>query len=227
MRKHVVRLLRLFSEPGADGNADEIADTGADERADGDAYWVANGWSDAIAECASDGNAHANASNSLVRAVADAVARTVNRPLPIGALVCCDAVHIVRWNMLFIDREVRIGRRNILCERLWPERVRLLRVVPVRATVPGAVDAAVANPYAGPHGTTIRHADDAAVANPYFGPDGGTECDPDIAAQSDTHRISIGRAHNAAVALAIRATHVHADTRSVGRAMPERPHIQH
>ena len=227
MRKHVVRLLRLFSEPDADGNADEIADTGADERADGDAYRVANGWSDAIAECASDGNAHANAANSLVRAVADAVARTVNRHVLISALVCCDAVHIIRRDMLLIERELRIGRRNLLCERLRPERVRLLRVVPVRFALPGAVDAAVANPYAGPHGTTIRHADAAAVANPYCGPDGGTECDPDIAAECYTQRISIGHAHNAAVALAIRATHVHADTRSVGRAMPERPHIQH
>ena len=33
-----MRLLRLVPEPGADGNADEIADTSADERADGDAY---------------------------------------------------------------------------------------------------------------------------------------------------------------------------------------------
>ena len=188
---------------------------------------MANGCPDAIAECASDRDAHADASNAILRAVADAVARTVNRHVLISALVCCDAVHIIRWDMFLIQREVRIGRRNFLCERLRPERVRLLRLVPVRFALPGAVDAAVANPYAGPHGTTIRHADDAAVANPYFGPDGGTECDPDIAAQCSTQRISIGRAHNAAVALAIRATHVHADTRSVGRAMPERPHIQH
>ena len=197
LRRELLRMLRLVSEPRADAGSVAFANRDADRRADGNPVGHADSVADTEPDYAADVVAHGSAAHAFEHADTAAIAGAVGDALYVGAVVRDDAMLELWRHVLFERGVVHLGGRYFLSERVWNRRLRMLRQLSIGASDSRAIDAAVGRAHGGADRATLRRAGPRADAGSYNA----------AVAQSD------GRADDAA------------DSRAVDDAVRERAHV--
>ena len=202
LRRELLRMLRLVSEPRADAGSVAFANRDAHHRADVDAVGHADSVTDTEPDYGADSVAHRSAAHAFEHADTAAIAGAVGDALYVGAVVRDDAM-LELWRHVLLERGVvHLGGRYFLSERVWNRRLRMLRQLSVGAAQPRTVRAAVG----AAHVLTDLVADECAYHHAHRIPDRETDRDANHRADGFADAAAIGGANRHAHSPAVELT---------------------